>query len=95
MGQNFKNSNYDKTPKLKLWQNSKTSNSGKTQKLKFLQIKTQIVTKLKNSNCEETQKLKLWRNSKTQNVTNLGLKGIAYRLPLTNIKYNKQIPNIL
>ena len=45
----LKNSNFYKTPKLKLWQISKT----------------QIATKFKNSNCDETQKLKLWLNSKT------------------------------
>ena len=38
-----KNSNYDKTQKLKLLQNSKT----------------QLVTKLKNSNWDQTQKLKI------------------------------------
>ena len=42
----LKNSNCDKTKKLKL---------GKKNKRK----KTQIVMKLNNSNCDETQKLKL------------------------------------
>ena len=59
----LKNSNCDKTQKLKLWWNSKT----------------QIVINLKISNCEETQKLiglqnsklKLWVNSKTKNGTKL------------------------
>ena len=49
----LKNSNCEKTKKLKLWQNS-ISNRDQTQKLK-------IVTKI-NSNCDKTQKLKLWQN---------------------------------
>ena len=44
----FKNSDYEKTQNLKLWQNSKT----------------QIVIKLQNPNNDKTQKLKLWQNSK-------------------------------
>ena len=49
-----KNSDFDETQKLILWQNSKK----------------QIVTKVKETNCGEkkkidkTQKLKLWHNSK-------------------------------
>ena len=50
-----KNSNCDKTQKLKLWWSSKT----------------RIVMKLKNQNFDETQKLKLWCNSKTQMVIKL------------------------
>ena len=45
----LKNSNCDKTWKLKLRRKSKTKIVTK--------LKTQIVTKLKNLNCEETQKL--------------------------------------
>ena len=64
----LKNSNCDKTQKLKLWQNSKTwivtklkkSNCDKNQKLKWGQnSKTEFATKLKNWNCDQTQKLKL------------------------------------
>ena len=59
----LKNSNGDKTKKLKLWQNSKTQN-----------VKNLIVTKLKfwqNSNCDKTlnvTRLKMWQ---TQFVTKL------------------------
>ena len=42
----IKNSNCDKTQKLKLWQNSKT----------------QIATKLENLNCDKTKKSELWQN---------------------------------
>ena len=58
----IKNSNCDKTQKLKLWTNSKTqivtklkkkeTNCDKTQKLKLWQDPYQIKTKLKNSNCD-------------------------------------------
>ena len=51
----IKNSNCDKTQKLKLWQNSKSK----------------MVTKLKNFNGDKTQKLKLWHNLSTQIVTKL------------------------
>ena len=63
----LKNSNCDKTQKLKFWQNSKTQIVtklkkhffNKIQKLKLWQYsKTQIVTKLKNSNCDKTQFMK-------------------------------------
>ena len=66
----LKNSNCDKTQKLKLWPNLRTqmatklkkSICDKTQILKLWQnSKSQIVTKLKNSNCDKTQKLKLWQ----------------------------------
>ena len=71
----LKNSNGDKTPKVKWWQNSK---SQIVTKLK----KTQVVTKLKlwensncdNSNCYKTQNvttLEVWANSKNQIVTKL------------------------
>ena len=57
----LKNSNCDKTQKLKLLQNSKTQNSNcdKTQKLKlFKNSKTQIMTKLKKHNTENNKFLK-------------------------------------
>ena len=71
MWKKLKNTDFDKTQHLKLWQNSKTlivtklknSNCVKTKK------KTQIVTKLKNTNCDKTQKLKLCQNSTTQRGT--------------------------
>ena len=71
---NLKNSNWDKTQKLKLWQNSKCdqtkkSNGDKTQKNKLCQYsKTQIVTKLKNSNCYKTKKNNVWQNPKSKIV---------------------------
>ena len=49
----LKNSNYDKSQKLNLWQNSKIQIVTK--------LKTQIRTKLNNSNCDQTQILKLWQ----------------------------------
>ena len=55
----LKNSNCDKTLKLKLWQNSKT-HSDKTQKLKLL--------KKNSKNLCET-KPKLWQNLRTQTMT--------------------------
>ena len=59
----LKNSNCDKTKKLKLWKNPK---------LKLLQnSKPQIVTKLKKSNCDKTQNLELWKNSKCSNSDTL------------------------
>ena len=51
----LKNSNGDKTQKLKFLWNSKT----------------QIVIQPKNSNCDQTQKLKLWQNSITLIVIKL------------------------
>ena len=48
----FKNSNYDETQKLKLYQNLATQT--------VITLKIQIVMKLKNSNCYETQKLKMY-----------------------------------
>ena len=62
----LRNSNCDKTQKLKLWQNSNTQIVTKVEN-----SETEIVTKLKNSNCDKTQKLKFWQNSKTQIVTKL------------------------
>ena len=49
----LKNSNYDKTKILKLWENSKT--------LIVTKLKTQILTKLKIG---QNKKLKLWQNKK-------------------------------
>ena len=46
---NQKNTSYDKTQKLKLWQNSKS----------------QIGTKLKNSNCHQTKKKNCKKTKKT------------------------------
>ena len=43
----LKNSKYDKTQKLQIWQDSECD-------------KTQNVTKLKNSKCDKIQQLKLW-----------------------------------
>ena len=72
MVKKLKNSNIDKTQKIKLWQISKTKIVTK--------LKPQIVTKLKNSNCDKTKKnsncyktqnLIFWQNSKTQIVTKL------------------------
>ena len=63
----LKNSNCDKTQKLKLWQ----LQMGK---------KTQKVTKLKNSN---VTKLKMWQNSKTQIVTLLLLLTLLFLLLIT------------
>ena len=69
----LKNSNDDKTQKLKLWPNWKTqivtklnSNYDKTQITSKLtqtwNVTAQIVTKLKISNYNKTQKLKMWQN---------------------------------
>ena len=62
----LKNSNGDKTQKIKLWQNSKTQN---VTKLNLWQNstcdKTQIVTKFKlcqASNCEKKIKTQMWQN---------------------------------
>ena len=76
----LKNSNGDKTQKLKLWQNSKTQivtklkNSNcdnlKTQIVtteiltKQNYDKTQVVTKLKNSKCDKIQIVTKLKNSK-------------------------------
>ena len=50
----LRNSNCDKSQKLKLWPNWR--------KIKLWQNpNAQIVTKLKSSNCDKTQKLNLWR----------------------------------
>ena len=59
-----RNSNCDKTQKLKLWPNSKTWIVTKQNKIFFL-------TKLENLICDKTQKLKLWQNSRTEIVTKL------------------------
>ena len=63
----LKNSNCDKTQKLKLWPNSKTQIATKQKKV-WQNFKTQMVTKIKNSNCDQTKNIKLWgekKNSKT------------------------------
>ena len=62
----LKNSNCDKTQKLKVRPNTKilnvtkfkNSNCDKTKKVNVTQLETQIVTKLKNSNCDKALKLK-------------------------------------
>ena len=58
----LKNSNCDKTQKLKWWQNSNCDNTQIGIILKLCD-KTQIVTKLKTQNVRE--KLNLWKNSIT------------------------------
>ena len=64
----LKNSNYDKTQKLKLWQNSKNPIVTKLKKIQLWPNSTnQIVTPLSSES--ETRKHKLWQNSKTQIVT--------------------------
>ena len=57
----LKNSNWDKTQKLKLLWNSKTQILDK--------LKDSMCDKTKNSNCDETQKCKMQVNLKTQIVT--------------------------
>ena len=75
----LKNSNCDRTQKLKLWPNSKlklgknpntqivqkvkNANGDKTQKVKLCKF-FKTLTTLKYSNRDKTQKLKLWPNSK-------------------------------
>ena len=70
---NLKNSTFDKTQKLKMWQNTKTTN----------------VTKLimgQNSECDKTQKLKTWQlknpnHDKIQNLEilpNSNIKNVTY-----------------
>ena len=72
-----KNSNCDKTQKLKLWQQSNWDKTQNVTKLKLWQnfktqivtkLKTQIVTKLKKLKFYQNQKIKLWQNLKTQIV---------------------------
>ena len=63
----LKNSNFDKTHKLKLWQNSKTQIVKKNYKKKSRfdkTKKTQIVTKIKNSNRHTTQKYLFWLSAR-------------------------------
>ena len=67
----LKNTNCDKTQKIKLLQKSKAQIVTKLKNSMWRNFKTQIVTKLKNSNCDKTQKIKLLPNSKNQIVTNL------------------------
>ena len=65
----LKNTNCDKTQKLKLGPNSKTQIVTKlnNSNIKEEKNKKKIVTKLKKSNCDKTQILKLGQNSKNIN----------------------------
>ena len=81
----LKNSNCDKTQKLKFWQNSKTETE--TEHNIFMVIPCRNVTKFinsncdkakkencdktQNSNCDKTKKVKLQQNLKTQIVTKI------------------------
>ena len=67
----LKNSNCDKTQKLKLRPNTKILNVTKFKNSNCDKTKKENCDKTQNSNCDKTQKLKLQQNLKTQIVTKL------------------------
>ena len=64
----LKNSNCDKTQKLKLRPNTKVLNVTTFKNSNCDKIKKKNCDNTQNSNCDKTQKLKLRQNSKTQIV---------------------------
>ena len=67
----LKNSNFDKTQKLKLRPNAKFLNVTKFKNSNCDKTKKENWDKTQNSNCDKTQKLKLRQNLKTQIGKNL------------------------
>ena len=67
----LKNSNFDKTQKLKLRPKTKILNVTKFKNSNCDKTKKENCDKTQNSNCDKTQKHKFWQNLKTQIVIKL------------------------
>jgi hypothetical protein len=67
----LKNSNCEKTQKLKVWPITKILNATKFKNSNCDKTKKENCDKTQNSNCDKTQKLKLQQNLRTQIVTKL------------------------
>ena len=87
----LKNSNCDKTQKLKFWQSSKTETLTELKNSNC--DKTQTVIKLKNSKLNTIKQLKLWQNYKKKKWQNFETQIVKEKNSRTQIVKKIEKPN--